>query len=114
MWNIYDFQNNTVTDNFDKLVLMIASNQFELAQTKLYAIRNIFWTVDVEDDSNGYITDDHSNAFDQLVQYEEEITKAIEKLDNISEKFQVKFILSVSKNEEDLPECAKDKIIISL
>ena len=45
---------------------------------------------------------------------EEEITKAIEKLDVISEKFQVCFVLSVSKNEEDLPECAKAKIVVSL
>ena len=45
---------------------------------------------------------------------EDEITKAIEKLDVISEKYKVKFILSVSKNEADLPECAKAKIVISL
>ena len=45
---------------------------------------------------------------------EEEITKAIEKLDVISEKFQVCFVLSVSKNEEDLQECAKAKIVVSL
>jgi hypothetical protein len=45
---------------------------------------------------------------------EEEITKAIEKLDVISEKFQVCFVLSVSKNEDDLPACAKAKIIVSL
>lgn len=45
---------------------------------------------------------------------EEEITKAIEKLDVISEKFQVCFVLSVSKDEADLPECAKAKIIVSL
>ena len=48
------------------------------------------------------------------VDTEEEITKAIEKLDVISEKFQVCFVLSVSKNEEDLPECAKAKIVVSL
>jgi len=45
---------------------------------------------------------------------EEEITKAIEKLDVISEKYNVRFVLSVSKNENDLPACAKAKIIISL
>ena len=45
---------------------------------------------------------------------EDEITKAIEKLDVISEKFKVTFVLSVSKNEEDLPACAKAKIIVSL
>ncbi len=45
---------------------------------------------------------------------EGDITKAIEKLDVISEKFKVKFILSVSKDIEQLPECAKAKVIISL
>jgi len=44
----------------------------------------------------------------------EEITKAIEKFDVISEKYNVKFILSVSKDETDLPECAKAKVVISL
>lgn len=48
------------------------------------------------------------------VQTEEEITKAIEKLDVISEKYKVKFVLSVSKNEADLPSCAKAKVIVSL
>lgn len=43
-----------------------------------------------------------------------QINHAIEKLDIISVKYNVKFILSVSKNESDLPECAKAKIIISL
>ena len=45
---------------------------------------------------------------------EGDITKAIEKLDVISEKFKVKFILSVSKDIEQLPDCAKAKVIISL
>lgn len=43
-----------------------------------------------------------------------DITKAIEKLDIISEKFSVKFIMSISKDIEDLPECAKAKVVISL
>lgn len=45
---------------------------------------------------------------------EEAITKAIEKLDVISEKYKVKFILSVSKDLDQLPECAKAKVIVSL
>lgn len=48
------------------------------------------------------------------VDSESEITTAIEKLDVISEKYKVKFIISVSKNIEDLPECAKAKVVISL
>ena len=44
----------------------------------------------------------------------EEIAKAIEKLDVISEKYNVRFVLSVSKNEEDLPACAKAKVVLAL
>ncbi|MCM1106614.1 MAG: twitching motility protein PilT [Blautia sp.] len=43
-----------------------------------------------------------------------DILKAIEKLDVISEKYKVRFILSVSRNKEDLPECAKAKVVLSL
>ena len=43
-----------------------------------------------------------------------EICHAIEKLDTISEKYNIKIVLSISKNEADLPECAKEKIVISL
>ena len=45
---------------------------------------------------------------------EDEIAKAIAKLDEIGSKYNVKFILSVSKNECDLPESVKDKIVVSL
>lgn len=45
---------------------------------------------------------------------DDKLNHAIEKLDIISEKYNVKFVLSVSKNEADLPECAKAKIIVSL
>lgn len=38
----------------------------------------------------------------------------IEKMDVLSEKFHVKFIVSVSKNEVDLPACAQSKVTISL
>ena len=43
-----------------------------------------------------------------------DIVKSMEKLDIISAKYKVRFILSVSKNKADLPECAKAKVIKSL
>ena len=43
-----------------------------------------------------------------------DIVKSSEKLDIISEKYKVRFILSISKNKEDLPECAKAKLIKAL
>ena len=48
------------------------------------------------------------------VKTDEEITKAIEKLDVISEKYKVRFILSVSKNKDDLPVSAKAKVVLAL
>ena len=44
----------------------------------------------------------------------DEFTDALTKLDKVCNMFDVKFVLSVSKNEKDLPENAKSKIIVSL
>ena len=48
------------------------------------------------------------------VETDDEICHAIQKLDIISEKYNVKFVLSISRNEASLPDCAKAKIVISL
>lgn len=45
---------------------------------------------------------------------DEQLQHVFEKLDIISEKYNVKFILSISKDEQELPECAKAKVIVSL
>lgn len=42
------------------------------------------------------------------------LCNAMEKLDVISEKFGVKFVLSISQDEADLPDVVKARIIISL
>ena len=44
----------------------------------------------------------------------EGFSSAVNKLDKVCDMFDVKFVLSVSKNEKDLPEETKGKIIISL
>lgn len=45
---------------------------------------------------------------------DDEICRAVTKLQGIGEMFHVNFTLSVSKNEADLPEYVRSKIIISL
>lgn len=70
----------------------------------------------------GIVSQDHDleemylDSFLTISSIEEEadILRAIEKLDVISEKYKVRFVLSVSKNREDLPECAKAKVVVSL
>lgn len=44
----------------------------------------------------------------------DEFEAVVAKLDKISEKFNVNFIVSISKSEAELPESVKSKIIISL
>lgn len=44
----------------------------------------------------------------------EGLDDAVDKLTNLSEKFDTDFLLSVSKNEPDLPASVKEKIIVSL
>lgn len=49
-----------------------------------------------------------------FINSDETLNHAIQKLDIISEKYNVKFILSVSKDEAKLTDLAKAKIVISL
>lgn len=48
------------------------------------------------------------------IESDEDIVKSVEKLDIISEKYKVRFVLSISRNKADLPECAQAKVIVSL
>jgi 5'-3' exonuclease len=45
---------------------------------------------------------------------DKDITETVSKLDKLSEKFGIDFILSVSKDEDELPESVRSKIVISL
>ena len=45
---------------------------------------------------------------------EQDYSAAIHKLEEISEKFKVDFVISISKDEAELPEFCKSKVIVSL
>ena len=69
----------------------------------------------------GIISQDHDleqmyfDSFLKIAALEDkDITAVVEKLDRMSDFFQVDFILSISKDESELPESVKDKIIVSL
>jgi hypothetical protein len=69
----------------------------------------------------GIISQDHDLQhmyFDSFLKIacvkEEEIASVVEKIEAVSSKFGVDFVLSVSLDEAELPEALKEKIIISL
>ena len=45
---------------------------------------------------------------------DDELGEVLERLDEMGKKYEVSFIVSLSKNEEDLPESAKSMVLISL
>ena len=69
----------------------------------------------------GIISQDHDlqqmyfDSFLKIANLEDaDVTAAIAKLEDISDRFKVDFVLSVSLDEAELPEAIRSKIIISL
>ena len=69
----------------------------------------------------GIISQDHDidqmyvDSFLKVAKLEnQDITKTINELNIISDKFQIDFILSISQDEEDLPNLANTQVIVSL
>ncbi len=69
----------------------------------------------------GIISQDHDleqmyfDSFLKIAALEDkDISAVVEKLERMSDFFHVDFILSVSRDESELPESVKDKIIVSL
>lgn len=70
---------------------------------------------------SGIISQDHDlqqmyfDSFLKIAKLEiKDIDYVVDKLEKISEKFAVNFVISVSADETDLPEAVKSKIIVSL
>lgn len=69
----------------------------------------------------GIVSQDHDleqmyfDSFLNIAKLEnKDIENTIQKLDEVSEKYGIKFVLSVSSDEKDIPESMKTKIIVSL
>ena len=70
---------------------------------------------------SGIISQDHDlqqmyfDSFLKIAKAEaKDMASVVEKLDKISSEFGVDFVVSVSADEEDLPEAVKSNIIVSL
>ncbi|MCR4833954.1 MAG: twitching motility protein PilT [Butyrivibrio sp.] len=70
---------------------------------------------------SGIISQDHDlqqmylDSFLKIACLEDsDITGTLDKLDKLSDKFNIDFVLSVSMDESELPESVKSKVIVSL
>ena len=80
------------------------NNQIRLINVQEYPI-------DTSDGFIGFICGIICQDHDLEQMYLEETYKTLE---TISEKYHVKFVLSISMNAADLPECAKESVVVSL
>ena len=124
---LLDKVNSSIKGNEGSIVFLDKSQKHMYELNNQFRLINVMdYPIDNCDEFLGFIcgiiSQDHDleemylDSFLTIASLDDEgdITKAIEKLDIISEKFKVKFILSVSRNIDKLPECAKAKVIISL
>jgi hypothetical protein len=94
------------------------SNKLRLINVMQYGIKNVDSFLGFV---SGIISQDHDldrMYFDSFLKIacleNQDISQVIDELDKIGDKFGVDFILSISMDEEHLPENAKSKILISL
>ena len=123
---LLDKVNNEVRDAHGSIVYLDKSpkHMYEL-NNKIRLIVVPDYMIDSSDAFLGFvsgiISQDHDleqmyfDSFLKIAVLEgKDISAVIEKLDKMSDFFQVDFILSVSMDESELPEAVKDKIIVSL
>ena len=93
---------------------------------KIRLINMADYTVETTDEFLGFLSGAISQNYDieeicldsfltiGYIDTSEGLTRAVEKLDVISEKYNVRFVVCISKDEIDLPESVKAKIVLSL
>ncbi|MCD7725937.1 MAG: twitching motility protein PilT [Clostridiales bacterium] len=115
---IKDLQGNVVYLDKSTKHMFELNNKIRLINVSDYLITN-------SDEFVGFIcgiiSQDHDlqqmyfDSFLKIACLEDaDISATIAKLDEISEKFHVDFVLSVSLDESELPEAIRSKVIISL
>ena len=94
------------------------NNKVRLIDVSVYPIKNADEFVGFV---CGIISQDHDietmflDSFLKLACLEgADIEETYKTLETISEKYHVKFVLSISMNAADLPECAKESVVVSL
>ena len=121
-------------DKVNNEVKLISGNVVYLDKSTkhMYELNNKVRLIDVSqfviEDSKGFLgfvcgiisqdNDLQQMYFDSFLKISclegEDISETIEKLEKISEKFGVDFILSVSADASNLPDSVKDKVIVAL
>lgn len=123
---LLDKVNNEVKNISGNIVYLDKSTKhmYEL-NNKVRLIDVSQWQIESSDEFVGFvcgiISQDHDLQqmyFDSFLKNAclegKDITATVEKLEKVSEAKKVDFILSVSMDEEELPEAMKKKVIISL
>ena len=108
---VYIDKNNKHMYDLDSKVRLIDMSEFSMSSTDEF-LGFICGVISQNSDIEEILLDGFlDNA---IIDNEDDIATAIDKIDKYSDKYDVNFIISISRNKDELPRKLQDKVIVSL
>ncbi len=108
---VYIDKNNKHMYDLDSKVRLIDMSEFAMASTDEF-LGFICGVISQNNDIEEILLD--SFLDNALIDDDEAIAVAIDKIDKYSNKYDVNFVISISRNKDELPRKLADKVIVSL
>ena len=108
---VYIDKNNKHMYELDSKVRLIDMSEFSMASTDEF-LGFICGVISQNSDIEEILLD--SFLDNALIDDDEAIAVAIDKIDKYSDKYDVNFVISISRNKDELPRKLADKVIIAL
>ncbi len=108
---VYIDKNNKHMYDLDSKVRLIDMSEFAMASTDEF-LGFICGVISQNSDIEEILLD--SFLDNALIDDDEAIAVAIDKIDKYSNKYDVNFVISISRNKDELPRKLADKVIVSL
>ncbi len=108
---VYIDKNNKHMYDLDSSVRLIDMSDFSMASTDEF-LGFICGVISQNSDIEEILLDGFlDNA---IIDNDDDIAVAIDKIEKYSDKYDVNFVISISRNKDELPRKLQDKVIVSL
>ena len=108
---VYIDKNNKHMYDLDSKVRLIDMSEFSMQSTDEF-LGFICGVISQNSDIEEILLD--SFLDNALIDDDEEIATSIDKIEKYSDKYDVNFVISISRNKDELPRKLADKVIIAL
>ena len=108
---VYIDKNNKHMYDLDSKVRLIDMSEFSMQSTDEF-LGFICGVISQDSDIEEILLDSFLDK--ALIDDDEEIAASIDKIEKYSDKYDVNFVISISRNKDELPRKLADKVIVSL